>query len=222
MFGRSTMGLVAATMLVAGAAACGPSAGKAMVSVPPPAGWEDRIATARAERDRAFRGDPDTPLLPEDVVSFTGLDYWNADPKYRFVGELEIHDEVERFEITTTAGKVRECEKVGQVTFSVDGRRLTLQVYRLTDTGEAGGLFLPFTDRTSGIETYPAGRYVDLQGEPGGLYVLDFNEAYNPSCAYGAPERFACPVAPRENRLDARIEAGERGYKKLGPSGSRG
>jgi len=214
MFVLSTMRSLAATMLLGGALACGPSAGGGMVSVPPPAGWEDRIATARAERDRAFRENSDTPLLPEDLATFTGLDYWSADPKYRFVGDLEDYDEVERFEIATTAGKVRDCEKYGRVTFSVDGKRLTLQVYRLTDTGEGGGLFLPFTDRTSGIETYPAGRYVDLQGEPGGLYVLDFNEAYNPSCAYGAPERFACPVAPRENRLDVRIEAGERGYKK--------
>lgn len=219
MLRHATANMLAATLVLGGAAACGRSTEGVMVPVPPPAGWEDRVVAARAERDRAMHESPDTPLIPEDLATFTGLDYWSVDSRYRFVGELEAYEHRERFELPTTAGALRGCERYGKVTFALDGKRLTLQVYRLTDTDEDAGLFLPFTDRTSGIETYPAGRYVDLQGEPGGLYVLDFNEAYNPSCAYGAPERFACPVTPPENRLDVRIEAGERGYKKLGSPG---
>ena len=68
-------------------------------------------------------------------------------------------------------------------------------------------------DATTGTETYPAGRYLELFGPPGGPFALDFNRAQNPSCAYGAPERFACPVTPAENRLELRIEAGETGFK---------
>jgi uncharacterized protein (DUF1684 family) len=77
-----------------------------------------------------------------------------------------------------------------------------------------GGVFLPFRDETSGTETYGAGRYLldtvkgaDL-GEEGGRLVLDFNLAYNPSCAYDP--RWACPLAPPENRLTIPIRAGER------------
>jgi uncharacterized protein (DUF1684 family) len=185
-----------------------------MTSVPPPSGWEERLLADRAERDTEFREASDTPLLPADLRSFDGLDYWAPDPEYRLVGPLEIYDHPERFEIPTTTGKIRPCERYGRVTFELDGRTLTLQVYRLLDAGNDRGLFLPFTDRTTGVETYPAGRYIDLDGQPGGLYVLDFNAAYNPLCAYGKPEEYVCPVTPRENRLDVRIEAGERGYKK--------
>lgn len=196
------------------AAACSSPGVGTMTSVPPPSGWEERLMAYRAERDVEFRDEASTPLLPEDLVSFEGLDYWEPDPKYRLVGPLQVYDDREQFEIPTTTGKMRPCERYGRLTFDLDGKTLTLQVYRLLDSRGEPGLFLPFTDRTSGLETYPAGRYINLDGEPGGIYVLDFNSAYNPLCAYGNPEEYVCPVTPPENRLDVRIEAGERGYKK--------
>jgi uncharacterized protein (DUF1684 family) len=132
---------------------------------------------------------------------------------------MQVYANPERFEIGTTAGGLRPAERYGQLSFPLDGEVRTLQVYRMLDNPpEAEESFLvPFRDRTSGKETYPAGRYVNLDGPPGGPYVLDFNVAYNPSCAYGDVQRFACPVTPPENRLDVRIEAGERGFQ---PSGS--
>jgi uncharacterized protein (DUF1684 family) len=201
------------SVIVAVAGCSGPGA-ETMTSVPPPSGWEERLIANRAERDVNFREDPNTPLLPEDLLSFEGLEYWDPDPEYRLVGPLEIYDDREQFEIPTTTGKMRPCERYGRVTFELDGRTLTLQVYRLLDSTDESGLFLPFIDGTTGRETYPAGRYIDLDGETGGVWVLDFNRAYNPLCAYGDPERYFCPVTPPENRLDVRIEAGERGYKK--------
>ncbi len=186
-----------------------------MVVVPPPAGWNARVLADRTDRDRSFRESPDTPVLSQDRESFRGLEYWAPDPGYRFVGKIELYESREPFEIITTSGKLRRCEKYGRVTFELDGELRALQVYRLLDTPGGPSLFLPFTDRTTGEETYPAGRYVDLVGDPGGLYVLDFNRAYNPSCAYGDPERFACPVTPAENRLDTQVEVGERGYREL-------
>lgn len=182
-----------------------------MVSIPPPPGWEQKIAERRESRDAYFKSSPDTPLLAEDIPSFSGLEYWEPDPRLYFVGPLNLHPSPERFEIVSTAGKKRPCERLGWVAFRIEEQELRLQVYRLLD-GE-GGLFLPFTDGTTGEETYPAGRYVDLVGPQGGPYVLDFNTAYNPSCAYGAPERYQCPVTPKENRLAVRIEAGERGFR---------
>lgn len=195
-------------------AACGGQGAGTMTSVPVPSGWEERLLEHRVERDQTFRYGSDTPLLPEDRLSFEGLEYWDPDPKYRMVGPLQVHDQREQFEIPTTTGKMRPCERYGQVTFELDGSPFKLQVYRLLDSGSDPGLFLPFIDKTTGRETYPAGRYIDLEGETGGVYVLDFNGAYNPLCAYGAPEEYVCPVTPPENRLDVRIEAGERGYKK--------
>jgi len=182
-----------------------------MVSIPPPDGWREALLAFRVDKDRLFREAADSPLLPEDLAGFGGLEYWAPDPRYYFVGTLHPYVEPARFEIVSTAGTKRPCEKLGWIAFPIDGEEQRLEVYRLLDGG--GGLFLPFADATTGRETYPAGRYVELVGPDGGPYVLDFNRAYNPSCAYGAPERFQCPVTPPENRLRVRVETGERGYK---------
>lgn len=185
-----------------------------MVSIPPPEHWTDELRAYRTSRDRLFRDGSDSPLLAEDRSSFAGLEYWEPDPRFYFIGPLHAYAEPMRFEIVSTVGTKRPCEKLGWIAFPLDGSEQRLQVYRLLD-GD-GGLFLPFTDATTGKQTYPAGRYVDLIGPEGGPYVLDFNRAYNPSCAYGAPERYQCPVTPAENRLRVSVEAGERGYKGAG------
>jgi hypothetical protein len=95
---------------------------------------------------------------------------------------------------------------------SLGGEELALGLYWLD--GYAGGLFVSFRDDTSGKETYGAGRYLldtvkgaDLGGEEAAL-VLDFNFAYNPSCSYDP--RWACPLAPPDNRLAVAVKAGER------------
>ncbi len=202
-----------------------------MVPILPPGNWEAELQQSRSLKDDAFRELPDTPLLVDDVEAFAGLQYWAADSAYYYVGPIHVHTTKERFDIVTTSGRSRPCEKFGWIEFPIGGLPQKLQVYRLLDIGDGSGaesLLLPFADGTTGEETYPAGRYVDLQGPTDelpvtngpddrpisvGPYVLDFNRAYNPSCAYGAPERFACPVTPAENRLRMRIEAGERGFK---------
>jgi uncharacterized protein (DUF1684 family) len=223
-------------LMLVPAAGCDRAAGESMVSIRPPNRWEESIRAYRARKDENFRSSPETPLLAEDVAGFTGLEYWDPDARYHFVGPIQIDPERPQFEIVTTAGKRRPCERFGSIEFPLDGTPHTLQVYRLLDQGlgvETRALLLPFADGTTGTETYPSGRYIDLDGPLGeipivtaadgrawavGPFVLDFNMAYNPSCAYGAPERFACPVTPPENRLPLRIEVGERGFKVEEPA----
>jgi hypothetical protein len=207
---------VAALVLAGALCRCGAASGP-MVAGPAPSGWEAELAAERAAKDRRYRESPESPLIDADRRAFRGLDYWPADPGFRFVGALEVNERLERFTIVTTTGKPRPCEKYGRVRLATPDAVHTLQVYRLLDVAVAPGreaFFLPFLDATSGVETYPAGRYVDLEGPNGGPYVLDFNRAYNPLCAYGDAERFACPRTPEENRLPIRVEAGERGYKR--------
>jgi uncharacterized protein len=209
-----TFGALALGLAIAAGCARGPTG--TMVRIPPPDPWAARLAEARERKDAYFRGNPASPLLEQDVPSFRGLDYWAPDPRFYFVGTLELYAAPERFELATTSGEVRPCERVGWVSFGLDGHEQRLQVYRLLDQPAEGGgadYFLPFMDGTTGSETYPAGRYVELEGPQGGPYVLDFNTASNPWCAYGAVERYTCPVTPSENRLSGRIEAGERGYR---------
>lgn len=206
--------LSALAALLSGCGAHGPS----MTQDPPPASWTLEIKRERHQRDGMFLADPDSPIPKAKRPVFGGLEYFPPDPTWRYAGWVERYPSAERITMVTTAGKSRPCEKWGRVTFEREGRALTLQVYRLLDMPEqpgGEGLFLPFKDATSGKETYAAGRYVDLDGPDGGPFVLDFNHAYNPSCAYGEPERFQCPVTPAENTLPVPVLAGERG-----PSGA--
>ncbi len=202
--------------LVAGlvaSSACDPSR-VTMSSIPPPRSWEQDLAALRHARDATFASAPDSPLPVAQRAAFRGLTYFPPDPAWRYAGSVERYPTAERITIVTTNGTPRPCERWGRVTFARDGRVLTLQLYRLLDLPDrpgGEGLFLPFKDRTTGRETYPAGRYVDLEGPDGGPFVLDFNHAYNPSCAYGEPERFQCPVTPAENALPVAVTAGERG-----------
>ena len=208
--------------LTLGALGCRSGDRRLMVSIPPPRDWQEELRQLREQRDDFFRTSAESPLLPEDVPGFRGLDYWEPDPRYYFVGPINRYVEPERFSIVTTAGQTRPCEKLGWIGFTVDGTFMTLQVYRLLDVDPSAGgdgLLLPFNDGTTGKESYPAGRYLDLRIFPGGLVALDFNKAYNPSCAYGDPERFACPSTPAANRLSVRIEAGERGYREPATGG---
>ncbi len=207
----------AVAALVALAASCAGGAGVDLEHRTPPDGWKQALLRERAERDEDFRLDPDTPIHPDDRATFRGLEYWAPDPAYYFVGPIHAYEHPERFTILSTAGAERPAERWGWVRFDLRGKTCVLQVYRLLDIDApdpVSALFLPFTDGTTGKETYPAGRYVELSLAPDGSYVLDFNVAHNPLCAYGMPERYACPVTPPENRLPVRVEAGERGYRE--------
>ena len=210
---------------------CGGWSPGTMVRISPPRNWEATLERERATKDDFFRRSQESPLLAADVDSFDGLEYWGPDPGLFYVGPIHVNAQRVQFEMLTTAGQSRPCERFGWIEFPIEGMPQRLEVYRLLDM-ERGttmqSLLLPFADGTTGQETYPSGRYVDLDGPEGeihisagpdgrpiavGPFVLDFNRAFNPSCAYGAPERFACPVTPRENKLKVRIEAGERGFK---------
>lgn len=207
------MNRVAIALCVAALASCRVH-GPTMTEDPPPTSWRSSLVQDRKDQDASFAADDDSPIPRAARGRFHGLEYFPPDPAWRYAGWVERYPSPTRMTMVTTAGKVRPCERWGRVTFLREGRELTLQVYRLLDLrDEPGGLglFLPFKDETTGKETYRAGRYVDLDGPDGGPFVLDFNRAYNPSCAYGEPERFQCPVPPAENTLTIAVRAGERG-----------
>jgi uncharacterized protein len=90
----------------------------------------------------------------------------------------------------------------------VKGQPLTLGAFVEAGARSFDRLFVPFTDLTSGTETYPAGRYLDLDRTRTGIYIIDFNRAYNPYCYYNPT--YDCPYPPRGNRLTVPIRAGEK------------
>ena len=164
----------------------------------------------RRGRDRLLASHPSTPLLPEDRADFTGLPVRPYDPDWRFEAPL-LPASPERLEVETGTDGVVPFERIGLVDIPSMG---TLDVWRLASYG--GGLFIPVKDALAGQPggTYGGGRYLvdtvkgaDLGGTPGSL-VLDFNFAYNPSCAYDPA--WACPLAPAGNVVYVEIPVGER------------
>jgi len=173
----------------------------------PRAGWDGW----RAARDELFRVHRQSPFPLDVRESFPGVPYFEYDPSARLLADVRPVAP-ERLAIGTSHPDPLEFTRFGVASFELQGRPLSLELYWLE--GYGGGLFLPFTDTTSGDETYGGGRYLldtvkgaDLGMENGRL-VLDFNFAYNPSCAYDA--KWVCPLAPAQNRLPIAVRAGER------------
>lgn len=171
--------------------------------------YVDTLERERAEKDQFFGEHPHSPIPDDEREAFDGLRYFDPDPAYRFEVPLVEHDDKEEVTVETTRDGEQSYLRWGEFSLDVDGESVTLQAYRRPDDDEEG-YWVPFRDETSGEETYGAGRYLDLDAEDrtaDGEWVVDFNEAYNPFCAYD--ERYECPLVPRENWLDVRIEAGE-------------
>jgi len=171
----------------------------------------ERWTRFRRLRDALLFTHPRSPLAPVDRLAGGSVPYFPFDPAMRVTAEAEPAPG-EPFEIRLQADGVLRLARLARLHLELRGRPASLALYRLS--GYGGGLFLPFRDATAGRESYGGGRYLidtlkhaDL-GLEGGLLVLDFNFGYHPSCAYSP--RWDCPLAPSENRLDFRIEAGER------------
>ncbi len=176
----------------------------------------------REERDRLFAEHPQSPLSEEEKDSFTGLDYYEYDPALRYALPVEYDVESGTIEIELQEDGLIRLQRFGRVRLPVVGGEHSLSLFWVS--GYGGGVFLPFRDATSGSETYGGGRYLldtikyaDLGSEDGRL-VLDFNYAYNPSCAYNP--RWHCPLSPPENTLPVEIRAGERSYTGPGAAGT--
>ncbi len=114
--------------------------------------------------------------------------------------------------ISTSKGTSREFSRFGFFEFEVDGNIVKLHTYKSLDRKEDNELFIPFKDKTNGLETYSAGRYLDLEINPDDYddCLIDFNYSYNPFCAYS--EDYVCPLPPAENWLGVAIRAGEKKY----------
>jgi uncharacterized protein (DUF1684 family) len=179
----------------------------AIRSMEPESGWQ----LWRDTRDELFRTHPQSPLPEDRRASFEGIEYWPYDASARVLAELE-DVEAPPQAVATSGTEEILFRPFARASFELRGAPLTLEVSWLTAYG--GGVFLSFRDATSGEGSYGGGRYLldtvkgaDL-GEAEGKLVLDFNLAYNPSCAYDPG--WVCPLAPPANRLAVAVEAGER------------
>ena len=174
---------------------------------------KEKVIKWRKERDQFFKTHQRSPLASAQKRRFKGLDYFAFNPKYYFSGEihreiLHINDPNYYATFLTNKGTSKRYIRYGKFHFNLDGKAYVIEVYKsiLSDI-----LFIPFKDLTNGKETYEGGRYIDAEILPGYKMDLDFNMAYNPSCAYN--DKFTCAIPPKENFLSTEIGAGEKSVK---------
>jgi hypothetical protein len=143
----------------------------------------------------------------EELLVFEGLRYFEVEPTYHFTVKIKPAEQPETIEMATTQGLVKTFRRAGTVSFEVPEGQRRLSVFVPADSPQLH--FIPFRDATNGTETYKMGRYLYLQeGPEPATYILDFNRAFNPYCAYSA--QYNCPYPPKENHLDVPIPAGEK------------
>jgi uncharacterized protein (DUF1684 family) len=170
------------------------------------------VEAKRLMKDKQFKSAGNSPIPREKIRNFSHLQYFPVDAAYRVEATFLANDADTTFTIETSTGEKRTYVKKGSLQFALHGKRYTLAAYQ--DRALAGKkeyakhLFVPFTDATTGKESYGAGRYLDVNSPDGQTVTLDFNLAYNPYCAYN--HNYSCPLPPRENHLPVRIEAGEK------------
>ncbi len=174
----------------------------------------NQIQTSRLEKDSLFKHADWSPLPEEKKKHFSGLKHFPFDLSLRFEGPITRYDTPFPDTIVGTKGDLRPAIRYAYFPFDYRGKEYRLELYKiLGDDPEYNKyLFLGFTDETTGDESYPTGRYIDFSENPENHYVIDFNLAYNPYCAYNP--RYTCAIPSEENRLPFAIRAGERLYKE--------
>jgi uncharacterized protein (DUF1684 family) len=175
----------------------------------------------RETRDELFAKHPQSALDQEQKQKFQGLRYFPYNPAMYVEADIDTDVEPLQLSVAMNAEEAMTMTTVGRLHFTLEGVRVALSLYWLNIYG--GGLFLPFRDTTCPGESYGGGRYLfdtikgsDFLPVPGAVgnehILLDFNYAYNPSCAYN--DKWVCPLAPIENRLKVPIPAGEKKFKE--------
>jgi uncharacterized protein (DUF1684 family) len=151
-----------------------------------------------------------SPLTAEDFKEFKTLDFYPINEKFFVIAHFVRTEREQAFEMKTSTNRRPIYIKYGVVHFSLEGKSFQLNVYRnieLSKTEEYNDyLFLPFSDLTSGNQSYIGGKYIDLRIPKNNTIAIDFNTAYNPYCAYN--QKYSCPIVPLENDLNIKILAG--------------
>lgn len=173
-----------------------------------PLPYPEQIAKWRTDKDAFMRNSAQSPIPADQRATFPPLVYFPIDPSYRVPASLEVSEGGPTIEMPTSTGQRRQMRRVGRLSFTLKGQPMTLGAFVEAEETDMKRLFVPFGDLTNGTETYPGGRYLDLDRTATGIYDLDFNRAYHPFCYYNSS--YDCPIPPAENRLKIPIRAGEK------------
>jgi uncharacterized protein (DUF1684 family) len=168
-----------------------------------PESFRLEVLQKRKDKEEFFRTSSESPFT--DKTQFKSLIYFNPDPAYRVEARLEPFADKKKLVVPLTDGSEEVYEKYAHAVFTIDDELCRLLVLKHDNT-----LSVLFKDKTSGKETYGGGRYLDFSPDDvkENRLVIDFNEAYNPYCAYN--HEYACPLPPAENSLPVAVRAGEK------------
>jgi uncharacterized protein len=169
--------------------------------------YADIVKKQRETFEQNLRAENDSPIA--NLKDFSGIKFFEADKKFIIDADFQAITSSEKGMILMTDSTQSEIEKVGNATFSIDGKLFTVSLF---DEGEF--FLLPFRDLTSGKETYGGGRFINVpkDKQKDNKIEIDFNNAHNFYCAYN--ESFICPIPPKENFIAVEIRAGEKKYKE--------
>lgn len=162
--------------------------------------------------NRQFSNSKISPLPKKEIWSFKSLPFYDWDSDFCVEAIVKRTPNAPLFEMSTSTERKVLYQKYADLHFTLQGQKLKLSVYqnqKLKYQMETRNLlFLPFKDLCNEGVTYSGGRYIDLDlGDiKNGKIILDFNQSYNPYCAYN--KNYSCPIPPRENHLETIIKAG--------------
>jgi len=169
---------------------------------------ESKVKAFQDELNSEFASKDKSPLT--DRKDFKSLDFFAPNADFYVVADFKRTESEKPFKMKTSTDRTPVYVKYGELSFELKGRKFKLNVYQNTELTKKKGfedyLFLPFSDLTSGRETYIGGRYIDVKIPAGDKMAIDFNTAYNPYCAYN--HKYSCPIVPLENDLDIEVGAG--------------
>lgn len=169
------------------------------------------IKKFQKELNAEYLNPKESPLRGENLDKFKKHPFFPINLKYRITAKFVKTENPIPFELPTSSGKFKKYQEFGKADFELDGKKYSLTLYQSLDLMKMEKykdyLFLPFRDETNGVETYGGGKYMDLKIPQDNDIILDFNQSYQPFCAYNAFD-YNCPIVPLENKLPVRIEAG--------------
>ncbi|WP_441801958.1 DUF1684 domain-containing protein [Leeuwenhoekiella sp. W20_SRS_FM14] len=172
--------------------------------------YEKEILIFQSDLNAEYKNPEESPLTLEEIEQFTTHTFYPIDENYRVKASFERIANPITIDFQTSSGVVKKYDTYALAKFELFGKPYQLTVYQSQSLREIPEykeyLFLPITDYTSGLETYGAGRYIDLRIPEGDTIIIDFNKAYNPFCAYSP--NYSCPIPPENNDLKIEIKAG--------------
>lgn len=173
------------------------------------------IVAFQKKQNEHFSNPLQSPLTEAGLANFDSLHFFPIQLKYRVEAKFVRTPNEKPFRMRTTTERTPEYVKYGEAHFKIDGVDCVLSIYQNVDLIKKEGykdyLFVPYKDATSGEESYGGGKYIDLRTPKGtNTLILDFNQAYNPYCAYN--HKYSCPIPPSKNTLEVAIPAGVKTY----------